>query len=288
MANEYASNFGDVVKHTVLGAAIEHEQPARYVESHGGRLEYDLAELVPGRGGVWDFLEVAARNPALEASAYATLLRPLAGTADEPGIYPGSVALADALLPRDAEVLAFDLVESSAVSLREGLAARGRPATVTVGDGLQGVLDAARRGDLVLLDPFHVTDARPAGPNSVDAFAILAERGVATLLWYGLFQPDEPIHWTQDLRGRVERPLWRAELSRPDADAGLAGCGLLGANLAERTEAKLTWLASDLGRALETKVAGLRFAVARSDDAANPIWHPLGARHAGVGDASGD
>ena len=284
MANEYASNFGDVVKHIVLSAAIEHEQPTRYVESHGGRLDYGLAELVPGRGGVWDFLELAAQNPALEASAYARALRPLAGTADEPGIYPGSVALADALLPKGAEVLAFDLVESSAISLRVGLAARGRPATVPVGDGLQGVLDEARQGDLVLLDPFHVADADGAGPSSVDAFAVLAERRVATLLWYGVFQPDEPIHWTQEVRGRLERLLWRAEFSCGDTDAGLAGCGVVGANLAERTEAELTRLAFDLGHALETKVAGLRFAVAQSDDESNAIWHPFGARHAGVGD----
>lgn len=119
MGNEYASNFGDVVKHAVLSTAIEHERPVRYLESHGGRLTYDLAGLTPGRGGVWDFLDVAAQDPALQASAYAKLLRSLAGTADEPGIYPGSVALADALLPTGAEVLAFDLVDSSAVSLRE-------------------------------------------------------------------------------------------------------------------------------------------------------------------------
>lgn len=138
MANEYASNFGDVVKHAVLSAAIEHERPVRYQESHGGRLDYDLAELTPGRAGVWDFLEVAAESPALQASAYPKLLRPLVGTADAPGVYPGSIALADGLLPKGAEVLAFDLVESSAVSVSEGLAARGRPATVPVGDGLQG------------------------------------------------------------------------------------------------------------------------------------------------------
>jgi 23S rRNA A2030 N6-methylase RlmJ len=284
MANDYASNFGDVVKHTVLGAAIEDERPTRYMESHGGRLDYDLAGLVPGRGGVWDFLEVSAQNPALEASAYAKLLRRLAGTADEPGVYPGSVALADALLPKGTEVLAFDLVESSAASMRDGLAIRGRPATVTVGDGLQGVVSMARQGDLVLLDPFQVTDAGPAGLNSVDVFAVLAERSVATLLWYGLFQPSEPIDWTQDVRGRLERPLWRVEFSCRDAAAGLAGCGVLAANLAERTETELTRLASDLGHALQTKVAGLRFAVAQSQDEAHPIWHPFGARHASASD----
>jgi len=261
MANEYASNFGDVVKHAVLGAAIERERPARYVESHGGRLDYDLAGLTPGRGGVWDFLEAAAGSPALAESAYARVLRPLAGAVNDPGIYPGSIALADALLPSGAEVVAFDLVESSATSLREGLAARGRGATVTVGDGLQGAVDSARRGDLVLLDPFHVTDAGPTGLDSADAFTILAERDVATLLWYAVFQPNEPVRWTHDVRAHVARPLWQAEFSCDEFEAGLAGCGLLGANLTERTATEITMLASELCRALEATVAGLRVAV---------------------------
>lgn len=36
MGNEYASNFGDVVKHAVLSTAIEYERPVRYLESHAG------------------------------------------------------------------------------------------------------------------------------------------------------------------------------------------------------------------------------------------------------------
>jgi len=115
-------------------------------------------------------------------------------------------------------------------------------------------------------------------------FAGLAERGVATLLWYGIFEADVPIHWTKDVRGRLTRPPWRAEYACPDSDAGLAGCGLLGANLEEGTEAELTGLASELGRALQPRITGLRYATARSDDEANPVWHPLGARNSGVQD----
>ncbi len=55
VAKTYAANFGDVVKHAVLCEVIVRERPRRYLESHGGRLSYELADLVPGPGGVWDF-----------------------------------------------------------------------------------------------------------------------------------------------------------------------------------------------------------------------------------------
>ena len=94
MANTYAANFGDVVKHAVLCEVILRERPQRYLESHGGRLVYDLAALTPGPGGVWDFLDVASGHDTLNRSIYAELIRRQAGTRLLPGKYPGSIALA--------------------------------------------------------------------------------------------------------------------------------------------------------------------------------------------------
>ena len=48
----------------------------------------------------------------------------------------------------------------------------GRSATVEVADGLTGVCERARPGDLVLLDPFDVHD-RGGACSSVEAFAVL-------------------------------------------------------------------------------------------------------------------
>jgi hypothetical protein len=84
MANAYAANFGDVVKHTVLCEALTREQPARYLESHGGRLDYDLTDLEPGPGGVWDFIELSANFDALASSAYAQIIRDVAGQRQQP------------------------------------------------------------------------------------------------------------------------------------------------------------------------------------------------------------
>src|SRR6188768_1894257 len=114
MANTYAANFGDVVKHAVLCEVVVRERPPRYLESHGGRLVYDLADLEPGPGGVWDFLELTSDDDDLRSSTYAELIRRDAGSRHDPGRYPGSIALAAALLPADSEVVAFDLVPASA------------------------------------------------------------------------------------------------------------------------------------------------------------------------------
>jgi 23S rRNA A2030 N6-methylase RlmJ len=285
MANPYAANVGDVVKHLLLAEAILREAPSRYVESHGGRLDYPLRELDPGRGGIGDFLEVAGGAPLLDRSAYARLARGLAGPSGTDGTYPGSIAIAAELLPPGAGVVAFDLVETSAASLRDGLAARGRPATVVVGDGVAGALERAAAGDVVFLDPFFVTEAGPAGVDSADAFAELAGRGVATLLWYGAGNgPEERIDWTQDIRDRVGPSPWRVEFGFPDLAGGLACCGVLAVNLAPETEASLEWLAFALAGALQEKVDGLTVEIARTGDRAAPIWSPYGARRASAAD----
>ena len=278
MANDFASNFGDVVKHCLLAEAVACERPARYLESHGGRIDYELGTLTPGRGGVWDFIAVAAAHPGLQDARYLQLLHRMAGTPDAPGTYPGSVSVADAQLSPEATVFAFDLVATSGASVREALASRGRPAVVTIGDGIQGVLDHAAAGDLVLLDPFQVTDAGGTGPDSAGAFAALADRGIATLLWYGVFDLDAQLDWPQDVRRSAGTPLWRVEYSCGDDEAGLTGCGVLAANLGPETERVLTRVAEALGEALTAKIPALRVMAAPSDDPGHPLWHPLGAR----------
>ncbi len=248
MANTYAANFGDVMKHAILGEVIAHQQPRRYLESHGGRLEYPLASLEPGPGGVWDFLDLADGSDVLADSVYAQQLAATAGTRSAPGRYPGSIALADAGLPDGAEVVAFELVGSSADDLAEGLAARGRPATVTVADGLAGVCDLARPDDLVLLDPFDVHE-RGARYSAAEAFSVLAACGVPTLLWYAIYDPDDAGTWISALAGGPESG-WRCRLIGRTAEGGLAGCGFvtchLGAAATEAAAAIVTALAAVL------------------------------------------
>lgn len=257
MANMYAADFGDVVKHAVLCEVFVREQPARYLESHGGRLDYDLSGIEPGPGGIWDFIEVSADFGALVASAYSRIIRDVAGQRERPGRYPGSVAFADALLPPGVEVVAFELMTASASDLLEGLAGRGRSAQVTVADGLSGVCESARPGDLVFLDPFHVHE-RGEVFTSAEAFVALASRGVGTMLWYAIHEPTESAGWVAEATRELNGTGWRARLVGDTAEGGLAGCGFLAAHLSSVTVAAATSIVNDLVRALAVVRPGLR------------------------------
>ena len=257
MANTYAANFGDVVKHAVLCEVVVRVRPRRYLESHGGRLVYDLAGLTPGPGGVWDFLEVTSDDDVLNRSIYAELIRRQAGTRHDPGNYPGSIALAAELLPAESDVVAFELVPASATDLAEGLAAVGRSAIVEVADGLSGVCERARPGDLVLLDPFHVHD-RGDGYSSVEAFAVLATRGVSTILWYAIYDPSESNESIADSIPSTVPGGWSARLVGDDTEGGLAGCGFLTAHLSAESEAAASGIVAALARALSAVRPGLR------------------------------
>lgn len=257
MANTYAANFGDVVKHTVLCEALVRERPTRYLESHGGRLDYDLAALEPGPGGVWDFLARSADFASLDSSAYAGIIRAVAGQSDHPGRYPGSVALADALLPRSSEMIVFELVEASASDVLNGLAARGRRSQVYLRDGLSGVCESARWGDLVLLDPFHVHE-HGGELTAAEAFVALASRGVSTILWYAIYEPSESAAWVTEATRSLDGSLWHARLIGDTTDGGLAGCGFLTAHLSGETVSSATTVGRDLTRALAAVRPGLR------------------------------
>jgi 23S rRNA (adenine2030-N6)-methyltransferase len=257
VANTYAANFGDVVKHAVLCEVIIRERPRRYLESHGGRLYYELGDLVPGPGGVWDFLEEASESDVLDSSAYAISLRREVGTRNDPGRYPGSIALAAEWLPVASDVVAFELVTASATELSEGLVAMGRSATVEVGDGLAGVCELARSGDLVLLDPFHVHERGDAF-SSVDAFCVLATRGVRTVLWYAIYDPSESNEWIADTISSAVPRGWSARVIGDSTEGGLAGCGFLTAHLSPESETAAGSIVEALARALSRVRPGLR------------------------------
>ena len=257
MANKYAANFGDVAKHAVLCEVLVRERPQRYLESHGGTLGYELADLAPGPGGVWDFLEVASDHDVLDRSTYAESLRREAGTRNDPGRYAGSIALAAERLPADSVIVAFELVETSAVELSEGLASMGRRATVEVADGLTGVCELAQSGDLVLLDPYHVHERGDAF-DSTEAFSLLARRGVSTILWYAIREASDSDVWIADSIPDVVARGWSARIVGESTEGGLAGCGFLTAHLSAESETAAAAIVDALARALSRVRPGLR------------------------------
>ena len=188
MGNHHFANVGDVMKHLALVRVVELMRPTRYLESHAGAFEYPLAmrdEPLPD--GVWDFLARAPVVATLDQSGYAALLRAHAGDRSAPGTYPGSARCVWETLGASTEYILNDTNATAAASLDAALSPRGATATVTEIDGIDLVLDEARPGDLVLIDPFHPDERSPAhGRTATEAFDELVERGIAVALWRAL------------------------------------------------------------------------------------------------------
>lgn len=128
---------------------------------------------------------------------------------------------------------------------------------MTVADGLSGVCESARPGDLVLLDPFHVHE-RGAEFTSAEAFVALASRGIATVLWYAIHEPTESAEWVTAATRELRDTTWRARLIGDTVEGGLAGCGFIAAHLAPTTTAAASSIVNDLTRALAVVRPGLR------------------------------
>ena len=286
MANTHPANLGDVVKHVVLCAALEAAEPTRYLESHGGRATYDLAGIDTGVGGIWDFLAAAPKSSPLGDGPYARLERAGAGTQQSSGTYLGSTALAHALLPEASTIHVAEINPESAGDLEAYFVSEGRRGFVHPGDGVDFVCNSAQPGDVVLLDPFDVTDEMsPEGRTSATAFSELANRGVATFLWYAITERHSRLDWPDDLAAATDCPVWRTEMRMPDSSAGLLGCGMVAANVAWGVESEITWVSLQLAQALAPTIAGLQVAVAAPEIAPNPdLWNPYGAARATAAD----
>jgi len=128
---------------------------------------------------------------------------------------------------------------------------------VEVADGLTGVCELARSGDLALLDPFHVHERGDAF-SSAEAFSVLAARGVTTILWYAIYDPSESDEWIADSIPSTVPRGWSARLVGDATEGGLAGCGFLTAHLSSESEAAARSIVEALARALLRVRPGLR------------------------------
>jgi 23S rRNA (adenine2030-N6)-methyltransferase len=155
----HAGNLADVQKHAVLAVVLDYmtrkEKPLSYLETHAGRGLYDLAGAEAAKTG-----EAAAGIGALAsrfppAHAYARSLAAVRA-AHGPDAYPGSPAIAAALLrPGDRMTLA-ELHPGEVTHLRAAMAGTG--AEVLHQDGLAMALSRTppdpRRG-VLLIDPSY-------------------------------------------------------------------------------------------------------------------------------------
>ncbi len=171
----HAGNIADVFKHAVLVLMLEQllrkDAALCYIETHAGRGRYDLTSEAAEKTGEFraGIARLLAAEPPSEVARYAALVRAAQPAPPALHTYPGSPALAQALLrPHDRLVLCELHPEDAAVLRREF---RADPRVhVHARDGYEGLIafvpPPERRG-LVLIDPPY--EERDELPTLVDA-----------------------------------------------------------------------------------------------------------------------
>jgi 23S rRNA (adenine2030-N6)-methyltransferase len=184
----HAGGPADVHKHIVLAELLARltakPRGLSYVETHAGRGRYDLAAPETAKTG-----EAAAGVARLTPAPGTPYGRALAAarTTHGPSAYPGSPAVARALLRPQDRLTLMELHPAEHAALAANL--RGPGTAIHRRDGFEGVLALApfspRRG-LVLVDPSYEVK------SDYDATAAFVRRLVArwpeaaVLVWYPL------------------------------------------------------------------------------------------------------
>ena len=239
----HAGNFADVVKHIILTRLVEYlkkkDGAFRVIDTHAGLGRYDLTSPEAQRspewlGGIAKLLEAELPNKAKELMApYLDVVSALnAGGALS--VYPGSPALARALLRSQDRLVACEIEPGAAAALSHNLGGDRRIRTVAI-DGwtaLNAYVPPPERRGVVLVDPPF---------EAVDDFARLAQalegahRKWATgifLVWYPIKGRQDPDALARRLRRSSIPKVLRTEVDFGPAPAPgrLGGCGLVVVN----------------------------------------------------------
>ena len=264
----HAGNFADCFKHALLVWLLRalQRKPAGIgvLDTHAGIGAYDLTAAPAARtgeaqGGIYRLLD----DPPPALGDYVGLVRQL-------GLYPGSPAIARALLRPADRLVCCELHPEDAATLRARFA-RDPQVSVHRRDGyeaLRGLLPPAERRGLVLIDPPY---------EAADEFARLAD-GILTAharfasgvlaAWYPVKHraPVRAFHTAlrdSGLRDIVAAELW---LREPLDAARLNGCGLLVVNPPFRFEAEAAPMLAALLDRLGQREAGEGTALLRLAD----------------------
>ncbi|GLR68749.1 ribosomal RNA large subunit methyltransferase J [Acidocella aquatica] len=225
----HAGNFADCVKHALfiqlLRAMQRKDKPLLVLDTHAGIGRYDLSSGPAEKTGEWRegiSKILAARDPAL--ADYTALIEQL-------GLYPGSPAIATALLRPTDRLVACELHPEDAAALRRNF--QGTPGVaVHERDGyeaLRAFLPPPEKRGLILIDPpFERPDEfATLAKNLLTAYAKF-KTGVY-VVWYPIKHRAPVRAFFETLQLANVRDVIAAEfLRRPALDpARLNGCGLL-------------------------------------------------------------
>ena len=167
----HAGNFADVVKHALLARVLAYlvrkDNALRFIDTHAGAGRYDLASRAAERSPEWrDGVGrlLKAKPPAEVATLlepYLAALGPIDAAEGRPLSYPGSPAIAQALLrPQDR----IALCESNPEEREKLIVALGHDSRLNIAptDGyvaLNAYVPPKERRGLALIDPpYEATD----------------------------------------------------------------------------------------------------------------------------------
>ena len=190
----HAGNVGDVWKHCVLvdvlSRAVVGTRRVAFIDTHAGEASYRLGptgEWSEGVGRLWVDDSLATGDDAV--ARYIALCRRLGSGVARPELYPGSPALARAVLGTDAQLALWERDSATAQSLRENLRGDAH-ARIEDADGLtalSGAVAAAEgTGDavVVLIDPPWTQKSDWTVVPDALAHAFATSSRASFLLWY--------------------------------------------------------------------------------------------------------
>jgi 23S rRNA (adenine2030-N6)-methyltransferase len=239
----HAGNFADVLKHAVLCRVLVHlcEKPAafRVIDTHAGAGCYDLAGPEAGKTGEWrdgiERLRTATIEPRVRALLGPYLDAVAArNTGGRLATYPGSPALARALMRRQDRLIACELEPQSYSALVRELRGDARAKALAI-DGwtaLAAYVPPKERRGVVLIDPpFEQPDDFSRLVQGLAA----AHRKWATgsyLLWYPIKDAMQAAAFARKLaRLDIGKLLQMELIAAPNAaENGLRGSGLIAVN----------------------------------------------------------
>jgi 23S rRNA (adenine2030-N6)-methyltransferase len=188
----HAGNVGDVWKHcvlvTLLARAADEAGHVVYLDTHAGEGSYPLlstGEWTEGIGRLWD-ADLAAGSPA---ARYAALVRRLAGGTRRPETYPGSPALARAVLGSGAALRLWEQDPRAFERLRSSF--EGGETRCQREDGVAALAPALRAATasadaavVALVDPPYSRKRDWIDVPAAVIRAATAAPSASLLLWY--------------------------------------------------------------------------------------------------------
>lgn len=253
----HAGSFADVLKHATLARILRHlgEKPApfRVLDTHAGAGLYDLSGPEAARTGEWrdgiGRLKEATLAPDLRALLL-PYLDAVAALNDGAALrhYPGSPALALALMRTQDRLVACELEPGAHASLVRALRGDERARAVAI-DGWVAlnayVPPKERRGVVIVDPPFEEPGEFDRMADAVTA----AHHKWATgtfLMWYPIKDRREAAAFAHRLAGSGMTRILRAELSVGGSPQGLTTAGLAIINPPWRLEDELRVLLDGL------------------------------------------